>query len=490
MVLDTRSSLLVAVVVALLASVFPAAPATATPIPPPYPTRVAALGDSITRAFNTGSAFVDAPANSWTTGSNAAVNSLATRFGATTTTNLAVTGAKMAGLNSQAAGVNPATEFVTILIGGNDVCTPTEAAMTPVATFGSQFTTAMNTLTTVAPNAQIYVVSIPDVSNLWTLLHNDFGAQLIWGLFSICQSLLDNPASMAQADVDRRARVRQRNIDFNTKLSEVCATFAKCKTDGNAVFNGPVAVGDISTRDYFHPSLAGQTKLAATAWGPDTVGGKNLKISGGSINLSWDGGTLQNGYTLLRYNTSTAAATLVPAGGHLTNYSDASATPGVVYCYVLAATGSSGVLGLSDLVCGLTGLQGGTVVPGSFGLSLRQTANATLTWTAPAGGADSYLLVTIPLDGAPSTNVALPGSAVSSTQPVIAAGACFQLVAFKGAGNGQTNVFCGLPGVSTLAAVSQGGSFDSLSRALTNAVDSLPWAAIVMPDQANGRVPD
>ena len=37
-----------------------------------YPNSIASTGDSITRAFNTGSVpFTDAPANSWSTGTNA-----------------------------------------------------------------------------------------------------------------------------------------------------------------------------------------------------------------------------------------------------------------------------------------------------------------------------------------------------------------------------------------------------------------------------------
>ncbi|MSQ09747.1 MAG: hypothetical protein EXR52_01895 [Dehalococcoidia bacterium] len=39
------------------------------------------------------------------------------------------------------------------------------------------------------------------------------------------------------------------------------------------------------------------------------------------------------------------------------------------------------------------------------------------------------------------------------------AGTCFQLVAFKGAGAGQTNVLCGVPGVSTLSSLGSGEAF-------------------------------
>ena len=79
--------------------------------------------------------------------------------------------------------------------------------------------------------------------------------------------MLANPLSTAQADVDRRALVRQRNIDFNTELGTVCAAYANCLFDGNAVFNTKFTSTDVSTRDYFHPSISGQRRLACVTWG-------------------------------------------------------------------------------------------------------------------------------------------------------------------------------------------------------------------------------
>jgi hypothetical protein len=49
-------------------------------------------------------------------------------------------------------------------------------------------------------------------------------------------------------------------------LGEVCARYAGCRFDGNAVFNFDFARSDVSTRDYFHPSLAGEAKLADVTW--------------------------------------------------------------------------------------------------------------------------------------------------------------------------------------------------------------------------------
>src|SRR5207248_5181911 len=121
-------------------------------------------GDSITRAYNTGSsAFTDAPANSWSTGTNTSVNSHYSRILAAFpgisghNNNDAVTGAKMTDLNGQMVNVNSQhVDYVTVLMGANDACTSSESAMTPVDTFRAQFQTALNTLSLGSPDARVY----------------------------------------------------------------------------------------------------------------------------------------------------------------------------------------------------------------------------------------------------------------------------------------------------------------------------------------------
>ncbi|MDQ2951500.1 MAG: GDSL-type esterase/lipase family protein [Chloroflexota bacterium] len=248
----------------------------------PLPNSMAALGDSITRAYNTGSAYTDNPAGSWSTGTTASVNSHYTRVSAQNPAiagknfNDAVSGAKIADLAGQVSVANgQKVDYVTILMGGNDVCTSSEATMTSVADFNARFKTAMTALAQGSPNAKVYVLSVPDVYNLWAILKNNGSARFTWAIFGICQSLLARPTSTAQADVDRRARVQQRNKDFNLQLATVCAAYAtylaaggsgQCRYDGGAAFNTKFVPADVSTRDYFHPSLAGQAKLASVSW--------------------------------------------------------------------------------------------------------------------------------------------------------------------------------------------------------------------------------
>jgi lysophospholipase L1-like esterase len=237
-----------------------------------YPHSMASTGDSITRAYNTGLPYADAPENSWATGGNPSVQSHYLRLLAPTPAirgkayNDARSGAKMVDLAGQMSTVaGQGVDYVTVEIGGNDLCTSSVSTMTDVAVFRSQFVAAMDAIAR-SPKTKVFVAGIPDACQLWTLFKDDDVANFFWALLGICQSLLANPRSTAPEDVARRAQVRQRNIDFNAQLRQVCALYAQCRWDGGAVFDTTITTADVSTRDYFHPSLAGQTKLAAVTW--------------------------------------------------------------------------------------------------------------------------------------------------------------------------------------------------------------------------------
>jgi lysophospholipase L1-like esterase len=239
-----------------------------------YPRSMASTGDSITRAYNTGFfPYIDNTSASWSTGTNASVASHYARLVALQPAisghvyNDARSGAKMVDLAGQmTTAARQRVDYVTVLMGGNDVCTSSESSMTSVATFQAQFVSAMNVISSSSPSTRVYVVSIPNVYNLWSVLKDSFTARTVWALFGVCQSMLANPTSTASTDIDRRARVLQRDIDFNAVLQSVCAQHARCRYDGGAVFGTTFLASDITSRDDFHPSIAGQAKLAAVTW--------------------------------------------------------------------------------------------------------------------------------------------------------------------------------------------------------------------------------
>jgi lysophospholipase L1-like esterase len=262
-----RSALAVLALAAVLAL-----PASA--VATPTGNSLAALGDSITRAFDTCSLpYTDCPSNSWSTGTNGSVQSWYSRLLAGNPAieghdyNDAKTGAKMIDLEGQAAAaVSQQASVVTILMGANDVCTSSVATMTPTSTLADQLRAALTTLTAGDPGAQIYVASIPNVYHLWEIFHLNFVADFVWSFAGICQSLLANPRSTASADVQRRQQVASEVVADNAAIASVCGQFPSCHYDGGAAYAVAFTTGDVTTRDYFHPSTSGQAKAAAAIW--------------------------------------------------------------------------------------------------------------------------------------------------------------------------------------------------------------------------------
>jgi hypothetical protein len=134
--------------------------------------------------------------------------------------------------------------------------------MTSVSDFQAQFAATMSELAAGLPaGANVFVSSIPNIYQLWQLLHDNLAAELVWSAAGICQSML----SPTNTEQDRQAALARERA-FNEVLAQVCSQYAFCRFDDNAVFNYPFRANDVSKLDYFHPSLAGQAALAALTW--------------------------------------------------------------------------------------------------------------------------------------------------------------------------------------------------------------------------------
>jgi lysophospholipase L1-like esterase len=243
-------------------------PAT-TETGPTLPTMMAAAGDSITRGFVAAPDTCptsDCPQYSWATGTSTPVHSQSQRMGALSqttvaTANVARTGATMADLAGQLAAVPASAQYVTVLMGANDVCTSSPATMTPTATFSQQFSDALSAFHTAHPTTLVFVGSIPNLYQLWSTLHTNRSAASAWRTFGICPSML----STSNSESTRQAVLAQEKAD-NAELAKVCTPALSCRFDDNAVFNHQFGAREVSTVDYFHPSITGQATLAALTW--------------------------------------------------------------------------------------------------------------------------------------------------------------------------------------------------------------------------------
>lgn len=250
-----------------IAVVVPARGARAAPA---LPNSIAAIGDSISQAFDSCCIWGDHPSHSWSTGydSGDGVTShyehiLARNGGiAGHYHDDAVTGAKMAAGPGQAAtAVSQGAQYVTILLGANDICTSSPSTMTSTSDFRAQFTNTMNTLQRLPAGSHVFVASIPNVYQLWAVLHGNLLAQAVWKIAGICQSML----ATSNTEADRQA-VLAHERELNGVLHDVCAQYANCRFDNDAVFNTAFSASQVSSLDFFHPNLSGQAALASITW--------------------------------------------------------------------------------------------------------------------------------------------------------------------------------------------------------------------------------
>jgi lysophospholipase L1-like esterase len=262
-----RTARIIVVTLVVLLAGLVAQPAWAAP---PLPSSMAAIGDSITRAYDVCCSYGDHPGQSWSTGSTSydgiashyerlrQLNSAITGRGY----NDAVSGAKMAAAPTQAGqAVSQGARYVTILLGANDLCTSSPSTMTSTTTFRSQFSQAMATLMAQDRKPYVFVSSIPNLYQLWQVLHSNSLARWAWANFHICQSMLG--ATRTEAE---RQLVVDRERAFNRILADVCAQYSRCRWDGGAVYNYQFTASQVSTLDFFHPSLSGQAALARVTW--------------------------------------------------------------------------------------------------------------------------------------------------------------------------------------------------------------------------------
>lgn len=218
------------------------------------PQSMAALGDSLTVGVGAGTG------GSWSTGTRTDVDSHFLRLKAgvpgITVANYAVSGKKVSALEGQAKqAVAMGAEYVTTLIGTNDVCR--SDAITATQTFREQFKNAMDTLAA-GPATRIFVASIPDPGRLRELFAGNQAAEAAWVRDSRCPRFLSGSVSGSE-----RSAAQQRRGELNGQLAEVC-TLARprCIFDGNAVASWKFQAEHVATKDYFHFSVKGQAELA------------------------------------------------------------------------------------------------------------------------------------------------------------------------------------------------------------------------------------
>jgi len=265
----------------------------ATPLPtlkptPPVPSLLAAIGDSYSQGYSVSPAYRgDHIGFSWVIGQTRkdGVLSLYERFravgGSPVIVDAATSGKKMNDAPRQAnlvvgaaAKLKPGqTAYVTFELGTNDLC---DDPKTDPAVFQQNLATAVATLRAGLPSgSRILMLPVPDFGHFRDITQADPVARANLALpqnSNRCAPYLgdNSPSTLAQAD-DYLAR-------YDATLEDACREIAAsdgpsgkldCTYDAARLGDADFRIADLSTVDFFHPSLSGQAKMAADAWAAD-----------------------------------------------------------------------------------------------------------------------------------------------------------------------------------------------------------------------------
>lgn len=225
------------------------------------PSSLAALGDSVSIGFASAGRFQPAPANSWITGGNPLVRSVYRRLLASDpslaqhVTNDAMAGATMSQLAYQVGLLPSGVDLVTIEMGTNDVCEGTTAAA-----FRSELDDGLDALDHTQPQARVVVLSIFDLPAMWSRVK------------SSPRAVARRNYCIGATTSTGRARFERTLLSFDRVLAAACSRHPHCSYDQGAAAHIAWQRTDVSTVDFFHPSVSGQRKIAAALWATGLFG--------------------------------------------------------------------------------------------------------------------------------------------------------------------------------------------------------------------------
>jgi hypothetical protein len=211
--------------------------------------------------------------------------------------NHAVSGAEMVDFVSQAQAIAAAAAqtpsgragMIAVLLGANDVCAPSLAAMTDPALFEAQYRAGLDVLagSGATQYAQIHVSGLPAIYWLWNAKYGQFWCRVFVWPFVPCENLLENPANDCESSVSRQdpdtiypgdgtncQRRKQLHAlirdTYNPILRDVLAEYRESGRLPNAryidIYDVRFDSQHINGGDCFHPSATGHALLAETEW--------------------------------------------------------------------------------------------------------------------------------------------------------------------------------------------------------------------------------
>lgn len=265
------------------ASCLPAKPARLAPL------RLYAIGDSISTAFDAWLP-ADNPALSWVNGYHGSFEELfgipdiqshnqritaAYGSGGRKNVSRAENGARWEDALDQAQDVAAkAPTYVTILLGGNDVCRDSIEDLPPVAEIQGHVVATLDFLDLALPTgATVLVAGIPDLKRLYEVARDE---KSLLGID--CEEIWATPVlgfpcgSMLSPDNSESDRLFVQSLNFAYNDAIRAAVVARNANSRRAYYrfvdleSVPFGGDDISSIDCFHPSDEGEALLSEVIW--------------------------------------------------------------------------------------------------------------------------------------------------------------------------------------------------------------------------------
>ena len=226
-----------------------------------YPASMATIGDSISRgALADDSIDDDQPEHVWSTGDSASdacyshLERIRAANPSTVAYNNAWNGAQSDDLLAQAnTSVSQGVQYVTIQMGGNDVCGDSTAEMTPIATWEFRWNEAIDVLQAGLPGADILVTGTVNVRRVYDVGKSNFGCLLKWNIFTWCKNMLVNGST-------QRTEATNMNIAYVNSLASLTAAQGVWY-DGDS-YGIAFSRGQLSSVDCFHPDISLNNDMA------------------------------------------------------------------------------------------------------------------------------------------------------------------------------------------------------------------------------------
>jgi plastocyanin len=270
-------------------------PGQASPFPAALPSSIVVIGHSGATGYDSDpqAPGTDNEANSWATGTNPDVASVYLRVLARNPSvagnvqNFAIDGSAILSLTEQArqaVAVTPTPDLVLVQSIDNDIhCDGTDDAN--YEPYRAHLTEVLDTLTTGLPNAEIFFVSQwADVATYDRAAVPLRSQQFTGG--GPCDVV--DPTT-TQIDPAREAYLQGLVDHYFGIITETCAKYPTCRTDGGALQHMDLAPEDLSP-DLNHLSVSGHARMAAITfealYGPSaTIEAKDLSLTPRAISL-------------------------------------------------------------------------------------------------------------------------------------------------------------------------------------------------------------